>query len=360
MNSALTFLSNNWQRFGLERYGAPGQMTSVVITPRFHASSHVVFLVLRKKQAQPVLVVKAPRLAGAGETLIREAANLRAVQSSRDGGFDSVPRVIAFERRWDRPILVETAIVGRLLDPPTVRSDTVHACETIGDWLAEVQLASRSSAARVDSGWFERLIAQPLSYLEKSVALSADEEALLARTRRLAETLKGLDIPLVVEHGDLSHPNLMLREGNSPSATGAGVVDWELADAQGLPACDLFFFLTYVTFALHQARENRRHLEAFHEAFFGVEPWIDPYVRKYAQRIDLPFQALAPLFVLTWVRYLVGLLVRLHGAAPRVQIPDAETTAWLRNNRYYALWRHAMDHLDEFSSHWQQATRMSE
>lgn len=351
MNSILTFLSSNWQRFGLEHLGAAEEMTSVVITPRFHASSHVVFLVLPKKRPQPVLVAKVPRLAGAGETLVREAANLRAVQGSRQGGFDSVPRVIAFEERWQRPVLIETAISGHPLDPPTVRSDRARACQLIVDWLVDVQLSTRRDAVEVEADWYERLVAQPLSFLEANVALRAVDKDLLQRTERLAKTLKGLAIPLVVEHGDLSHPNLIVREGLA-DGTGAGVVDWELADMHGLPACDLFFFLAYVTFALHQARENRRHLEAFHQAFLGDEPWVVSYVRSYAQRLGLPLEALTPLFVLTWVRYLVGLLQRLESAAPQEGVTDEETTTWLRNNRYFALWRHAMDHLEQFDSHW--------
>lgn len=350
MNSILTFLSNNRQRLGLEQYDVPANLTSVLITPRFHASSHVVFLVLPEDRPEPILVAKVPRLAGAGETLEREVANLQAVQASRDGGFDSIPRVIAFEKRWERPILVETALIGQPLDPPTIRRDSDGACQTITNWLSDVQLASCESASP-ETGWFERLIAIPLSHLETSVALSNGEGKLLAQTWRLAETLRDMELPLVVEHGDLSHPNLILREDGSRAGYGAGVVDWELADLQGLPACDLFFFLTYVAFALHGTRENGRYVQAFHNAYFGSEAWAYPYVRRYAERIELPPQALKPLFVLTWARYLAGLLVRLDKAAPQSRKHDPETAAWLRSNRYYALWRHATEHLEEFN--WQ-------
>lgn len=350
MNSILTFLNSNRQRLGLEQYGVPAKLTTVLITPRFHASSHVVFLVLPEDRPEPILVAKVPRLAGAGETLEREVANLQAVQASRDGGFNSIPRVIAFEKRWERPILVETALIGQPLDPPTVRDDTAGACQTMTDWLSDVQLASRGSATS-DPGWFERLIAIPLSHLEKSLNLSNGEGKLLARTWRLAETIRDIDLPLVVEHGDLSHPNLILRKDGDRAGYGAGVVDWELADLQGLPACDLFFFLTYVAFALHGARENGRYVRAFHRAYFGSEAWVYPYVRKYAERIGLSPQALKPLFVLTWARYLAGLLVRLDRAAPQSRKQDPETAAWLRSNRYYALWRHATEHLEELN--WQ-------
>lgn len=343
MNSILSYLGQNWQRFGLQRYGSPEQMTSLIVTPRFHASSHVVFLILPQDQARPVLVAKVPRLAGEGETLVREVANLRAVQDSRDGGFDSVPRVLAFEEQWDRPILIETALAGAPLDPPTVRSDSAAACRLVVDWIVELQNATRRAPEGRDD-WFERLVAQPLSYLEENIALTAEERARLQRTRQLVEPLATLDVPLVVEHGDLSHPNLMLRTNGDRAPLGIGVVDWELAEIHGLPGCDLFFFLTYVAFALHKARENGRYVEAFHSAFFGPESWASPYVREYAERVSLPPQALTPLFVLTWVRYLVGLLVRLDAAVPAGAL-DNKTAAWLRQNRYYALWQHTIEQL---------------
>lgn len=343
MNSILTYLGQNWQRFDLQRYGSPEQMTSLVVTPRFHASSHVVFLILSLDHARPVLVAKVPRLAGEGETLLREVANLRAVQDSRAGGFDSVPRVLAFEQQWDRPILIETALAGAPLDPPTVRSDSASACRLVMDWLVQLQNATRRAPEPGDD-WFERLVAQPLSYIEETVALTVEERVRLQRTRELVEPLAALDLPLVVEHGDLSHPNLMAGTNGGQVPPGIGVVDWELAEIHGLPACDLFFFLTYVAFALHNARKNGRYVEAFHSAFFGPDSWANPYVRQYAERVDLPQEALVPLFVMTWVRYLAGLLVRLNAVTP-ADVVDEKTAAWLRENRYFALWQHAIEQL---------------
>lgn len=56
--------------------------------------------------------------------------------------------------------------------------------------------------------------------------------------------LRSMQLPLVFEHGDLSYPNLLLLPTGEP-----GVLDWELANPDGLPACDLFLFLTYVAFS---------------------------------------------------------------------------------------------------------------
>lgn len=343
MNSVLTFLERNRQQLDLQDQSLPEHLTSVVITPRFRASSHVVFLVMPEDRPEPLLVAKVPRLAEAGETLEREVANLRAIQASRPGGFNSVPQVIAFERCWERPILVETALVGEPLDPPTVRRDPDGACSAIVHWLIDVQLASRG-ATSMDDNWFDRLIGEPLAYVEKTLALSENERQMLETTWQLAETLRMMELPLVVEHGDLSHPNLILQE------EGPGVVDWELADLQGLPACDLYFFLSYVAFARHRARSNGRHLEAFQRAFFGPETWVRTYIERYATHLELPRQALGPLFVLTWARYVAGLLMRLDGAGSQTVKPNTRVTAWLRNNRYFTLWRYAASHVKDLTA----------
>src|SRR5258706_183278 len=280
MNTVLTYLATNRQRLGLAGYGVPERLASVVVTPRFRASSHVVFLVLAPGRPEPLLVAKLPRLNSAGAVAEREVANLRAVQDLRAGGFDSIPRVIAYEQYLGRPILVETALVGRPMDPATVRRDRAACCAAVAGWLAELQEPARS--AENDANWFGRLVEQPLRYFEHMFPLSIEEARLLERTWELVAPLRDTALPLVFEHGDLSHPNVMLLKNGA-----VGVVDWELAEPRGLPAYDLFFFLTYAAFAAQNARKSGDYLAAFRAAFFGPAAWARPYVADYARRLEL-------------------------------------------------------------------------
>ena len=340
MNTLLTFLENNWQRLDLARYGTLDRLSCVIVTPRFRASSHVVFLLLANGQPDPMLVAKVPRLAEASDGLRREAANLGLVQSVRPDGFDSIPRVVAFEDYGGRPLLIETALAGQPMDRRMVRRHRTRCCEAALAWLLGVP-SFLSGANGTPRGWFDRLVEKPLDQVARAFSASADEALPLDETRDLVAPLRDEALPLVVEHGDLSHPNLfLLRSG------GLGVVDWELAEPHGLPTHDLFFFLSYVAFALHNARTHREHVAAFRAAFLGRSAWARPYVRTYAEQLGLPPRVLTPLFVLCWARYMAGLLTRL-GETDRVEGVGADTTAWLRSNRYYALWRHALAHLDE-------------
>jgi aminoglycoside phosphotransferase (APT) family kinase protein len=340
-NTVLTFLEANRQRLDLERFGATAPLSCVVITPRFRASSHVVFLVLPKGQPDPVLVAKVPRLAGASASIEREVANLRAVQALRAGGFDSIPRVIAFEEYCGRPILVETALVGRSMDPATVRHQRAGCCDAVVGWLADVQQPARAPAD-VETSWFERLIARPLRFFAESFPLSDEDAQLLERTWALIAPLRDSALPLVVEHGDLSNPNIMLMKNGD-----LGVVDWELAEPYGLPTNDLFFFLTYAAFAVRNARSNSDYLAAFQSAFFGPAAWARPYILAYAERLQLAEPLLTPLFVVCWARYIAGLLMRLGAATGPHGRFGADTADWLRANRYYALWRYTVTHAND-------------
>jgi aminoglycoside phosphotransferase (APT) family kinase protein len=300
----------------------------------------VIVLVLPAGRAEPVLVAKLPRLAGDGAALAHEADMLRAIQATRPAGLDSVPTVIAFEKVGDYPLLVETALVGPSLDRAAVRRDPARACALGVDWLVDMATPPRKT---LDEAAFARLVTDPLDAFADGFPLARDDMALLAATRGWGERLRGASLPLVLEHGDLSHPNLILHARN-----GLGVVDWELAQLAGLPAHDLFFFLTYVAFARHDAHTTEAQTAAFRGAFFGRDAWARPYVLEYARRLGLAAQWLGPLFALCWARYTGQLCGRVH-AAEGLPARNGDRAAWLRGNRYYALWQYAIQHMGDLA-----------
>lgn len=356
MNGILTFLDQNRQRLNLAAYGIQGRLSCLVITPRFRASSHVVLLVSSEAGSAPALVAKIPRLKDATASIRQEAANLQTVQSLRAGGFNSIPRLVAFEEYFGYPILLETALVGQPMDPMMVRRNLTLCCPAMVEWLVSMAWSGDNRQERANLGrlaavdgsmydnWFARLIEEPLRYFAARFPLSPEEAGLLAKTETLLAPLRTMCLPLVFAHGDLSHPNLLWLESNEP-----GVIDWELAEPYGLPAYDLFVFLTYVAFAMGKAQRTSQHLAAFQSAFWGKRAWTQPSIESYAKGLGLPVSVLNPLFVVTWLRYTVGLLVRLGHAGSGEGRFGQETAAWLRQNRYYALWRYAVTHADELS-----------
>ncbi len=268
MNGLLNFLETNRERLALDRYGVAKPISWLMVTPRFRASRHVVFLILDRATSEPVLVAKVPRLSGHNRQVQREAANLRAAATVYAAG---IPQVVACEPCGDRTILVETALQGQPMGPTMVRRRSAECCQRMLHWLCSGEVVQ-------DSGdWFERLIEQPLEQFASRFPLNSEEKRCLTATREAIEPLRGFDLPLVLEHGDLSHPNVMMLPDGQ-----IGAIDWELAEPRGLPTQDLFFFLTYVAMAKAKAHTWKTQARAFDAAFFGPEPWASPYIADSA------------------------------------------------------------------------------
>lgn len=334
MNTAEAFLAQNRTRLGLDETAA--SPSCLILTPRFEASRHVVFLVIPRGRSHPNLVVKIPRLLETTSSLASEAESLRAVQKLRPGGFATVPRVVAFEEHGGRFVLVETALNGPLMSPAVVRRRPEDCCRRVLDWLVDLQRASLRASG---DAWFTMMVDRPLGDFVDVFPFSEVDAEFVARTRELLAPLRDANLPFVCEHGDLSHPNLILQGPN------VAVIDWELARVDGLAAYDLFVFLSYVAFSLREARKPHAQLQAFDDAFFGDAAWTRPLVHGYATQLGLPVEALAPLFVLTWARYTIYLLQRLTGAgaAKGRRVPEA-VAASLRAHRYYRMWHHTVSH----------------
>jgi aminoglycoside phosphotransferase (APT) family kinase protein len=236
-------------------------------------------------------------------------------------------------------VLVETALVGRSLAPADVRRDPERAVAAALKWLDElsaVPIAPDNAAGR-----FDRLLARPLTALGEALR-QGDEREAVARTLARLEPLRREEIT-VTEHGDLSHPNLLLLEGGR-----LGVVDWELAEPGGFPAHDLFVFLAYVAVAQARATSVDAQVRAFRAAFTGPTGWLRPYAAAYVDARDIERSMLEPLFLACWARITAGRLARLLG--PIGELPaSAELAAWLRNDRYYHYWRHVLANGRDFS-----------
>ena len=126
-------------------------------------------------------------------------------------------------------------------------------------------------------------------------------------------------------------------------------MDWELAEPSGLPALDLFFFLTLVGFAKRRAKKTANYLTAFRDAYCGRNGWAVPYLSRYAEKLNLPSEALKPLFILCWTRYVINIVKRFTEGG-KIEEPLSEATVlWLRKNRYYALWQYAVSNVNDFN-----------
>lgn len=332
MDTVSSFLLAHRERFDLDGHGIGDTVSSVVVTPRFRASAHVVVLVLRSDGTGPALVVKMPRLTSGHASVRREAAFLRALHAANARARRVAPQLVACEEYGGRPMLVETALNGHPLDRTAVRRDPPGACDAALAWLAAIG-GPNAEAPEFDRRWYEHQIEHPLVAFADRFPFTRDEAAAVERTLELASPLARTELPVVFEHGDLSHPNIVMQDGGE-----IGVIDWETAEPHGLPLSDLFFFLAFVAAARTGASSADEHVRAFDDAFFGRRAWARPYVCAGARRLDIATESFTPLLLVSLLRRAATYAARVQGG---VDAPLSHDQAqWLRATRYFRLWRH--------------------
>ena len=82
------------------------------------------------------------------------------------------------------------------------------------------------------------------------------------------------------------------------------VLDWESSEPNGLPALDLIYFLTYLTFFVEGAMESKEHVKAYRMAFNPQTPIgriNQGCLEKYCAAMNLNTSVLKPLRLLTWL-----------------------------------------------------------
>lgn len=323
---------------GLPWAGLPhGRATRLAVTPRFRASRHVVVLVPDETGTRAESVVKVARDRRRSDSLDRETRNLRRLQEARDGGFDSVPRLQRAGRASGFPYLVETGLGGRPMNRSYVRRHPGSSIRSVTTWLVDVHRATARRGADPDA-LCRRLVDRPLDRVADGLDLDRGEQELVEETRRLTRPLTRFTWPTVFEHGDLSQPNLLVDRKR-----GIGVVDWELADPEGMPAADLFFFLAYVAFARHRAGDPEACVRAVDRTFFRPEPRVQEAVERYAGAVGLAPGVLPALFAASWPRQVAGLLARTADGGTGRDDPAGGRGDWVRSHRFFAVWRHTVD-----------------
>ena len=307
--------------------GASHGPSLLMLTPRYRASAHVVLLMI-DDGGRATLVAKVARLAD-DDSIAREADHLRAMADAGLGG--TTPRLIATDRLGGHAVLVETGVVGQPLDRATVRRSPDRWIAAAAAWVSRMPSHSQLLVDRYDE-----LIGEPLRRLSSTARAPVD--ALVERTAALVEPLRGRSIPLVYEHGDLGHPNvIVLTDGR------IGVLDWETARSDGLPLHDLTFFLGYAALSTGPPDEEpaKGFIRVLETPGWGA---LDALRREGAHR-GIPPSDLPRLIVAAWARIFTDLAERqgIGTAWPG----DAGGTA---TNRYYAMWDGAARHYDRIAA----------
>ncbi|HEY8169612.1 MAG TPA: phosphotransferase [Candidatus Limnocylindria bacterium] len=291
----------------------------ILLTPRYPASAHVLLLIVADDGATR-LVAKVARLREDGASLALEAEHLAALAASPiERG--SIPELVTLDRVSGHAVLVESALRGRPLDRPLVRRNPGGWIMAARGWLEG--MPTSDSGPDDDVG----VIAdEALDRIASAVTGNEPASDLVARAWQSMAPLRHQSLPRPFEHGDLSHPNILVLDGDR-----LGVIDWETATRHGVPLHDLCFFIGYV--ALSTGAPGEPPFEGLLRVLAHRDWGAVGALRGELDRLGVDRELMPALVLCCWTRSLARIMDRLGF------VPEAEATSGsMRRDRYYAMW----------------------
>ena len=326
-------LHDNYRELELGKFGLGGQWDTLLLTPQFVTSRHVVAIIFASGTQVPRLVVKIPRQPGDNESVRKEADVLLQLKSLGVGSEQGAPEVVGVLDVGGQTVLIETAVAGHLLEPHVVVENFSRAVDAGMGFVA----AMPCTRPVLENGdWYQRTIGGPLAELASLLPGDAEVARLVDLTHEVLAPIRSEQLPAVVEHGDLSYQNLFLQPNGRLQ-----VVDWERSRLDGLPAHDLIFYLQYLGQSQENALSSRRlQLRAFENAF-SPGGWALASVAKHLRLRNLDPELLPYLVIATWARSAATMTYRLSGQAEHGG-ETGHVQAAVTSDRDFWLWRHAV------------------
>jgi aminoglycoside phosphotransferase (APT) family kinase protein len=326
-------LRNHHRELGLDKFGLTGQWDTLLLTPQFVTSRHVVALIFAAGAQTPSLVVKIPRQPGDNESVRKEADVLLQLKSLGVGSKQGAPEVVGVLDVGGQTVLIETAVGGNLLEPQLVVEDFPRAVEAGMNFVAALPC---TKPVQENADWYQRTIGNPLAELASLLPADVEVARLIDRTHEVLAPMRSEQLPAVVEHGDLSYQNLFLQPNGCLQ-----VVDWERSRLDGLPAHDLIFYLQYIGQSREGALSSRRlQLRTFENAF-GPGGWALAPVAKHLRLRYVNPEMLPYLVIATWARSAATMAYRLAGQAAYGG-ETGHVQAAVTSDRDFWLWRHSV------------------
>jgi hypothetical protein len=274
-------LARERTRWGLEEDG----LACALLTGGHSPRNKVVALGFSGPRADPRVVVKMARVADAEPPLEHEAAILERVHDK--GSIAGVPRLVGRATVGGRIAVAESHIDGRPLSE-LLRVATHRALALrVTDLLAALATGAPPDPAAPWNGRVGERAVHALPPGEREPA-----RAMLARLG---------DLTVVCEHRDCSPWNVLVQADGQ-----VALVDWESAEAAGLPVLDLVYFLAYATFfvdrTMHTGREGRSYGRML-DPQTAVGRVYQECMRRYCAAAAVPDAAVAPLRLLCWLTH---------------------------------------------------------
>jgi len=319
----LAIIRERWKTWHLGPL--PNHLCHALVTGGPRSTSKVVALVFGESDCQPRLAVKMSRVPESVPGLMREAENLRTIESLSPRKIPGVPRVLFCQKYAGVLILIETALPGTplfsVLRPENYRAIAFKAT----DWLARFAEASTHCSS---SAWWTRLV-------EPAFGAFCENFGEVVKADRLQKARDALaiikDLPMICEHRDFSPWNVAVNPDGE-----LAIFDWESSELRGFPVTDLIYFLTYLTFSRTAAMRWHRYRESYRASLnpsSSTGRVVDDCLNTYLKRSGLDRTVLHPLRLLTWMIHSRSEYQRLIADNPGKPRPDL-----LRRCLFLGLW----------------------
>lgn len=310
-----------------------------------YSSRKLLFFLFKREQSggakakpatTPTYVVKMVRDPIFNARLENEVSALRALYAHGVGDRETLPQVVFAGHHAGLAIVGESAVDGVPFRQRTQLSADCPYANAATTWFTELAVATATPLAATPVQ-----VAATLQLLltQFAVIYQLSPTHLAFLTKQLATLQRSqAPFPLVFQHGDPGTWNLLV----TPSGRVA-VLDWEAAEAQGMPLWDLFYFLRSYAVGVAQHQGVHNSLQGFTQQLLtptALRRRVADVTHTYAERIGLASDTIAPLFYTCWVHRALKEATRL-------------TPAQLENGHYVNLLRLCIDQETAVRQLWQ-------
>lgn len=275
-----------------------------------YGSRKVISYLFGPGRTTPDLVVKITRDPSHNQRLLNEERALIAVAERQlvDGG--TAPTVIFSADHGSLRLLAESAIEGSPLTDAANRSGTADAFR----WLVELSARSAERGPAVTArraASIDRIVSE----LDRVYRLPpATSSRLQEAAGRIVDA--GDALPTVFLHGDAAAWNVLLRPDGR-----VAFLDWEAADADGMPLWDLFHFArSHVIAGAGFGRLARRPRTLLRS--IAADELTNSAISAYVGRLAIDPRLVGPLMALCWAH-------RALREVTRLETPDIRASHYL-------------------------------
>lgn len=264
-----------------------------IAPPRGYRSQKVIFFVCGTDGSQAVVKLTQDRRFNA--LLDNEAHALEALARAAPAHGPLWPQLLFTGTHAGLSVVAEEALAGRAFVHVAAGGAHCTSGAAAAAALTGLGVATKRHAGDVVDAIEE--------IADAYVELFRPSSAAAARLRRAQRSLAALesDLPLVFMHGDATVFNVLVSDGGQ-----IGFVDWENAEALGMPLWDLMHFLT-THYVWSEERSGRRARPADVALALSTGRGLDPLRRTaldaYVQKVGVPVQAVGPLWLMWAARH---------------------------------------------------------